>query len=264
MTQIKDMVAFLESLAPLRLAASWDNVGLLVGDLDAPVKKVMTCLTLTSDVLEEGISKKVDLIISHHPFPFRSLKRVVLSDPGGRLIQGLMKANIAVYSAHTAYDSASRGINQQLAEKLKLESVASLRTTDGSFSGEGEGRFGNLTPFRSLEDVAGAVREILRVGFLQLVGDKDRKVARVGIACGSAGEFLDLALAKNCDLFITGELSFHRCLQAEEEGMAVILAGHFHSEKFALASLARDVKENFNDLECWDSFVEKSPLRLFS
>ncbi len=99
--------------APLSLAESWDNVGLLLGDRSSEVSKLMTCLTVTPSVVEEAVEQGVDLVVTHHPIPFRPLSRVTCDSITGALLWRLIGAGVAVYSAHTAFDSAEQGINQR-------------------------------------------------------------------------------------------------------------------------------------------------------
>src|SRR5215204_4410218 len=103
---------FLDVFAPPILAAEWDNVGLLVGDRSQRVERVLTCLTITPAVAGEAIRERADLIVTHHPLPFRPLKRLTADDPTGRLLLDLIRAGVAVHSPHTAFDSAAAGINQ--------------------------------------------------------------------------------------------------------------------------------------------------------
>jgi len=107
---------FLDQFAPPVLAAEWDNVGLLVGDRTQKVERVLTCLTITPAVAAEAIRERADLIVTHHPLPFRPLKRLTADEPAGRLLLDLIRAGVAIHSPHTAFDSAAAGINQQLAE----------------------------------------------------------------------------------------------------------------------------------------------------
>jgi dinuclear metal center YbgI/SA1388 family protein len=131
MATVSDVMSVLQTLAPLSLAAEWDNVGLLLGDQQASVQRVMTCLTVTPDSVAEAVEANAQLIISHHPILFRAAKKLTTSTPEGRMILNLAQAGIAVYSAHTAFDNAVGGINDQLAEKLGLAQVRPLRTTKG-------------------------------------------------------------------------------------------------------------------------------------
>jgi dinuclear metal center YbgI/SA1388 family protein len=123
---IGEIVDFLERLAPPALAADWDNVGLLWGDRSRSARRALTCLTLTSAVAEEALAARVDLIVTHHPVLFRAVKRLTADDAQGKMLLDLAAARVAVYSPHTAYDSAAGGINQQLAELLGLLDIRPL------------------------------------------------------------------------------------------------------------------------------------------
>ncbi len=111
---------FLDTEYPPSSAEEWDNVGLLVGWRDAPVRRVLTCLTVTPEVCDEAVAEKIDLIVSHHPFPFHSLRRVTDETIDGQMLLKLVAAGIAVYSPHTAHDSAPDGVNRQLATLFDL------------------------------------------------------------------------------------------------------------------------------------------------
>jgi len=130
--RIADLVAFLERFAPLDLAEEWDNVGLLAGDRYRETNAVLTCLTLTPDVAREAIEHRVGLVVTHHPVLFRPVKRLTADDAQGAMLLGLIAAGIAVYSPHTAYDSAADGINEQLARRMGLTDVEPLRPLPGA------------------------------------------------------------------------------------------------------------------------------------
>src|SRR5262245_47567282 len=128
MLTVADIVRFLEGFAPLSLAESWDNVGLLVGRREQPVSRVMTCLTVTAESAREAVERGAQLIVTHHPFPFRPVARLTDDTNDGNLLLDLVSAGIAVYSPHTAFDSAIQGINQRLAEGLQLGTINPLIT----------------------------------------------------------------------------------------------------------------------------------------
>src|SRR5512145_1980866 len=98
MTTVSTITQYLERFAPLDLAADWDNVGLLLGDSNAAVERVMTCLTVTPESAAEAIDEKAQLIVSHHPILFRAVKRLSSTTPEGRMLYGLARAGVAVYS----------------------------------------------------------------------------------------------------------------------------------------------------------------------
>lgn len=131
---VRDLVAFLHTFAPLGLAAEWDNVGLLLGQADAPAQRILTCLTVTPEVVAEAVAERADAIVSHHPILFRPTKRLNSDTAEGRLLLPLLRAGVAVYSPHTAYDNTRGGINDQLAGLLGLREVTALRQRPGPAS----------------------------------------------------------------------------------------------------------------------------------
>lgn len=127
MQTINTILRHLESVYPLNGAAEWDNAGLLLGDRQAPCEKILTCLTITPEVVNEATRSAVQLIVSHHPVLFRATKRLNGDTSEGRLLLPLLRQGIAVFSPHTAFDNAPTGINQFLAQKLGLQKVRPLR-----------------------------------------------------------------------------------------------------------------------------------------
>ena len=90
MPAVADVAAFLERFAPARLAAEWDNVGLLIGDRQADAARVMTCLTVTPESAGEALDERANLIVTHHPFPFRPTKRITSDTVEGRMLLDLL------------------------------------------------------------------------------------------------------------------------------------------------------------------------------
>ncbi len=118
-----------ESWAPKSLAVEGDKIGLQIGTLNKPIKKVMVVLDLLDQVVDEAIKQNVDLIIAHHPLIFRPLKTIQTDRPYGKIVEKLIKHEIAVYAAHTNLDIAKGGINDLMAQKLGLEKVEILAPT---------------------------------------------------------------------------------------------------------------------------------------
>ena len=260
---LQSVVDFLEAFAPLELAEDWDNVGLLVGDREQSVRRVMTCLTITPASLAEACRESADLVITHHPLPFRSLKRLTTDSTPGKMLLQAIRSGVAIYSPHTAFDSARAGINHQLAAGIGLQEVQPLQPAD-SLADIGAGRFGKLGVESSLEALAERVCEFLQIDSLELVGSAQQVVRQVAVACGSAGSFLEPAQRAGCDVLLTGETTFHTCLEAEAQGIGLLLPGHFHSERFALLTLAQTLSEQFPNLMIWASVEETDPIRRFA
>lgn len=125
-----DVFRLMEQWAPKSLAYDWDNVGLQIGSLNKPVKKIMVTLDVLESVVDEAINNKVDLIIAHHPLLFKSIKQVNTDTPQGRIIQKLILHNISVYASHTNLDVAHGGVNDILCELLNIKPLNALIETD--------------------------------------------------------------------------------------------------------------------------------------
>jgi dinuclear metal center YbgI/SA1388 family protein len=113
--KIKDIAEKIEEIIPLKLAQDWDNVGLLIGDLQKDVKNILLTIDITRDVVAEAKKLKTDLIVSYHPVIWDALKKITAEGPTG-VVYDLIRSGIAVFSIHTALDSAVGGVNDGLAE----------------------------------------------------------------------------------------------------------------------------------------------------
>ncbi len=282
MPTVAAIAEFLEEFAPVRLAEEWDNVGLLVGDPERNVEKVMTCLSVTPQSAAEAIEAGADLIVTHHPLPFVPTKQFTTKTTGGRLLLDLIGAKVAIYSPHTAFDSAARGINARLAEGLGLRDVAPLIPhleapkgdspifADHSCAArlekietvpEGTGRWGSLAEPMTLTELAQRLKNFLSIEHMHVVGAKEKPIRTVAVACGAADELLDAARANHCDAMVIGEARFHTCLAAEAADIALLLPGHFASERFAVEGLAEVLAKQFPTLSVWASRSEEDPVR---
>ncbi len=262
MPTLGDVTAVLEQFAPTALAEDWDNVGLLVGDPQWPARRVMTCLTITQSSVSEAVRGEADLIVAHHPLPFHPLKSITPATTAGRMLLELISAKVGVYSPHTAFDSAPAGINQHLAIGLNLQQIEPLVPATGTVEADiGAGRMGLVGGDSTLIELVERVKGFLGIDSVKVVGTDDQPITRVAIACGSGGSFLSTAIDQRCDCLVTGETTFHTCLEAEARGVGLVLPGHFASERFALLSLADYLQEQISGIEVWASRDESDPLR---
>ncbi|MFO0903321.1 MAG: Nif3-like dinuclear metal center hexameric protein [Pirellulales bacterium] len=260
MPTIADIVRWFDDITPLGLAEDWDNVGLLVGDPTGVVDRIMTCLTLTPSSVSEAVRMQAQLVVAHHPLPFKPLPRVTTETTPGRLVWELARGGVAVYSPHTAFDSAVAGINQQLADALGLCDVQPLLPPSPGAPAGGTGRCGRLPTPCSLAEFSARVCRALRVPGLHQVGEGRRTVERIGIACGSAGSLLGAAHRAECDVLLTGEANFHTCLEAEALGVALALPGHYATERHGVERLADMLQSAWPPVEVWASREERDPL----
>lgn len=258
MPSIPDVTRALERIAPLRLAAEWDSVGLLVAPR-GDIKRVLTCLTLTPEVADEAVRERIDLVITHHPLPFRPVSRITPDTGTGRVLLALIGAGCGVWSSHTAWDSGLGGINHQLATILSLASVTPI-TPDSEDASVGFGRLGNARQGTTVAAVARLLADRLGTPQIQIVGDRERVAGRVGIVCGSGGDLVGEVAAAGCQTLVTGELKLHQALEAIASGLAVIAVGHHASEHFSLAALGRRLAEELPGIEIIAATSDRDPI----
>jgi dinuclear metal center YbgI/SA1388 family protein len=258
MAVLADLVVHLERIAPLRLAADWDSVGLLVAPRRESIGRLMTCLSLTPAVAAEAVRERADLVVTHHPLPFRPVGRITPDSGPGRVLLELIHAGCGIWSSHTAWDSAAGGVNDQLAAMLGLEHVAPIEP-DAELPLAGFGRAGSAPRGLTVGGLARLAGGRLAATTVQIVGDQARPAGRVGVVCGSGGDAIAQVRRGGCDTLLTGELRLHHALEAEAAGLTVVAVGHHASERFSLSSLAARIAEAFPGLACWASADDRDP-----
>lgn len=253
----KELISFLEEKYPRNLAEEWDNVGLLVGDGEKEIHKVLFALDVTHRVIEYAVEQKIDMIITHHPLIFRPLKAIRSEDNVGRKIFALVKAGINVYTLHTNLDAQKRGLNDYILEKLGVFNSEILEKRE---DGTGIGRVFSWKEGKSLKEVEQLLRESLGLFFVRsVICNPEEKISKVCLINGSAMSYWKLAKSKGIHLFITGDVSYHDALDACESGMSVMDIGHLETERFFSELLLRDLQECPLD---YDVFQEEPVFQL--
>ncbi len=228
--------------APKELAFEWDNVGLLVGNGAQEVKRVLVALDITQDVADEAVRLGAQLIVAHHPVmnctwhPVQTLRE---EDAQGKLLRTLVRENISAICMHTNLDAAEGGVNDALAEKLKLNAISML--------GEDKiGRIGTLSCELPLEDfLQDVVKSLGSRGTRYIDGGK--KVKKVAVGGGACRDYIPTAIALGCDTFVTSDLKYNDFL--DTQGLNLIDAGHFSTENVIVPKLISYLKAAFPQLE---------------
>lgn len=237
--KLKKLMAILEEKYPLALAEEWDNVGLLLGDPEQEIHKVLFALDLTGKVIEYAIQEKADLIITHHPFLFHPIKKIQNSEIVGRKIFSLVKAGISVYTLHTNLDAQKQGLNDYILEKMGIFHSEIL---EPGVEGTGIGRFFSWEEGKTIEEVERLLQEKLQLSFLRVIGKTPKKrIRKVCFVNGSGMSYWKLAKEKSVDLFITGDIGYHDALDLRESEMIAMDVGHLEAERFFSELLLRDL-----------------------
>ncbi len=127
MTKIKDIIQHLENIAPASYQESYDNSGVLTGDINRKVTGVMISLDATEAVIDEAIRKKCNLVVSHHPIIFKGLKKLTGSSYVERTVIKAIKNDICLYAIHTNLDNVAHGVNKRIADRLGLKDTVILK-----------------------------------------------------------------------------------------------------------------------------------------
>lgn len=260
--------SLMESIAPLKLAESYDNPGMLIRNEKKELKKVLMALDLSNAVAEEAIEIGADLVLTHHPIIFAAIKRLDYRNAGQKAIMKLIKHDILLYAAHTNWDAAKNGVNKTLCDILGLKNASPIFPIEKDIDDSlGMLRIAELENPMRLDDFACLVSKRLNCNGLRYTASPDKIIRKVAV-CGGAGggddEMLFQSIAAGADAFVTAEVKHHIALEASEHGFAIIDAGHYESEKPAMQSLFDCLQAAQAGVQCNTEFVlsgrESAPL----
>lgn len=243
MPKVIDVLNFLNELAPMHYAMSFDNVGLLVGDSAREVSKILVALDITEKVIAEAKNEGADLIVAHHPVIFEPLKRVVVGDVTANHVIALIENKISAICMHTNLDAARGGVNDALAEMLNISKDAYLEPIEDV----GIGIVGCLNEKMSFDEFLSFVSDKLKIEGLRYSKASDT-VYRVAVGGGSCGNMLNDAKALGADTFITADIKHSQWLEAQEIGVNLIDAGHFSTENVITKPLTEKLSAKFSDV----------------
>lgn len=223
----QDIIKILEEQSPREYALSWDNVGLLVGRRNKDVKKILLAVDATYDVCKQAVDDNVDMIITHHPMIFSSMKCINSDTVLGEKILSLVESGIACYAMHTNFDTKG-GMATLAADMLSLTEQEILEET---CEGEGIGRIGKIKRPLTVVELAEIIKEKFDLNNVMIYGDIHKKVERIGICPGSGKSVIDVAIQKEVQCLVTGDIGHHEGIDAVDGGLIIIDASHYGIEK---------------------------------
>lgn len=244
----REIMQVIEAAYPRDAALDFDNVGLLAGRAEKEVSRVYIELDATDAVIDRAVKAGADMLITHHPLIFSPVKRITDEDFISRRILKLIQNDISYYAMHTNYDVLGMA---ELSEKvLGIHDTEVLDVTmEKAGKPEGIGRVGTLERPMTLEECCVYVKHRLNLGSLKMFGDRQAVVSRLAISPGSGKTAVPAALAKGADVLVTGDIGHHDGLDAVEQGLAVIDAGHYGTEYIFIDDMKRFLEEKLPVLE---------------
>lgn len=251
----------LDAWAPPALAASYDNVGLLVGRPDMPVTGALINLDVTEAVVAEAVARGCNLIITHHPIWFNARKRLNGDDYVSRAIMAAIRADVALYACHTNLDHVPHGVNRMIGERLALEGLTILQPS-GPDSPNGAGMIGELSLPLDKENFLVKVKDAFHCGIVRYADAPLTRIHRVAV-CGGAGSFLVAdAIRAGADAFITADVTYHKFF--DNEGKILLLdIGHYESEQFTSDLIFSYLSDKFPNFALLLSETHTNPVKYF-
>lgn len=248
MTTVRDIHAFLNTLAPESMKEDWDHVGLLCGRAAAPVRRVLVALDPFEAVCAEAKAVGAQLLLTHHPAIW-NLTEVSDRTEQGRNLLFLAENGIAALNAHTNLDCAPGGVNDCLAARLELTDV---RVVDPAGTDDAGRPYGLLrmgtTSARTPAEFAAYVKRQLGCEGLRYA-DGGREIRTVSVGGGSCSSALPRVAELGCDAFVTADVKYNTFHDAAVLGVTLIDAGHFQTENPICAVLAERVAREFPQVE---------------
>lgn len=238
---VGEIAAKIEERLPLEWSESWDNSGLLIGDPSAPIEKIAVSLDATESTVLDAKEHGCGMLVAHHPAIFHPLKKIVSPSPAAAMIRAAISGGIAVYSAHTNWDSSPEGVNVILSRQLGLRGVCPIVPPhDGAW---GMGAIGDLARPMTVNSLARRLKELWGLSALLSYGDGVTPLSRVALCGGAGGDFLQAAINMGADVFVTADVGYHYILHAQLTGTHLIVANHGEMERASLPDFCGLIRE---------------------
>jgi len=238
-----ELVKTIEEIAPPYLAADWDTSGMQIEPMANEIGRILVALDLTHEVIREAKLGGYEMIIVHHPLFFGEGgagvgRRILQDDPTGRYVWRLLAeppAPVGVYAAHTTFDAAEGGLNDELQRMIGLTPWAERIHPDILAEFSQIAPYTRTGRFFDVTDLSGAfnrVRAALGTGAdIRVSGIPSKQILKVMTVCGGGGDAIEMAVKTGCSLLVTGDIRHHQWRLAEAEGLALIDAGHYYTER---------------------------------
>jgi dinuclear metal center YbgI/SA1388 family protein len=273
--KISEITQHIESFAPLNIQESYDNCGLLIGHPNDEVHKILLCMDVTEEILQEAIVEKYDMIVAHHPMIFFGVKKI----DSNSLIYQAIQNKIAIYAAHTNLDSAVYGVSTILGEKLGLQNHRILRKSpvDERF---GLGVVGEFEKPMNETDFLDLVKKVCQIPVVKHSKLRGKPIKTVALCGGGGSELIPDAVAQNVDAYVSSDFKHHEFnlikvpVQANpgcptefliggslvKTPLLLVDAGHFETEQYAMDILLSEITKKFPNFTVLKTKTNNNPV----
>ena len=255
--KVADIIKVIEQFAPLTLAESYDNCGLMVGDANASITKLLLCVDVTPEIVEEAITTGAQMIVAHHPLIFAPIKKFVDKSSTERALLMLIKNDISLYIAHTSIDAAIGGVSFALGKKLNLSQMQVLSVAHPK--GEGYGVIGELSEPMVYGDFISLLKDVTGMPYIRTTAPIKAMVKRVALCGGSGSDLLEKAISSGADLYISADFKYHAFFLAEKS-ISIADIGHYESEKVVLELFYGIIIKKYPNFAVCKTTINSNPI----
>lgn len=227
MVKLTDILDFLNLTAPPHMAESYDNVGLLIGEKEKEIRKVLVTLDTDEIVAIDAREKQADLVLSHHPLIFRPLGRITGEDAVSRTVLSLIKDDIALFSMHTNFDSVKCGLGD-----LFLDKIAETQNRV-PIEGDGENGIGRIADVKGelvFSKLLDRIKTEFHIKSLRYIGPENKQIRKIAVVNGGGADYIYEAKKLGADCFVSGDMKYHQARFAYENDLALVEVPHYQAE----------------------------------
>lgn len=253
--------AFFEKWAPESTKLDYDNIGLLTGSKNKTVEKILTCLDITEEVVDEALAQKCDLIVAHHPVIFKKLSRINPDNSLGNILYKLISNDIAVLAVHTNLDAARGGVSFVMASRLGLLNNEFLSQEESGTSPSGFGVIGDFEEDLTMPDFLKTVKQNLKCQVIRYSGNRD-KVGRVAVCGGSGSSLASEAIAQGAHAYITADIKYHDFF-TDKANFLLLDVGHYESESPVIDTIRDAIRAEFPEMTVESTSVNTNPIQTY-
>ena len=256
-----DIQYVLEDWSPISNAEDFDNVGLLVGNPSAIIKKALITLDTTQNILDEAINQNCNLIITFHPFLYKGDESLKSEEYVDEIIIKALKHNINIYAIHTNLDNNPKGVSFQIAKRLGLKNLEIMIKKDEK-ENIGMGMIGDLEIEKTETDFLNFLKDKMEISNLRHSNLLGNNIKRIGVLGGSGSFGIEEALNKNIDCYVTADLKYHDFFKSNNK-MLLVDIGHYESEKYTKELILNYLNKKIPKFACVIAKSRTNPVNYY-